>query len=235
MELNSALTVVHNYNYLVINKNSLVVSFFLCYILIGDIMKFILASGSKQRQDILNSIGLKFEVITSNIDENSNKKEPFDYVMDLSKQKGESVSKNIDYNCIIISSDTIIYKDGKKYEKPKSKEEAYNNLLELSNSVNTAYTGVTIFDKYQNKTITYYDKCDVYFKNINKDEIAWYVDNEEKVFNVCGYSPLGRASIFIDKIDGDYNTLFGISPNSLIKHLYELGYNINDIFGGNYD
>ena len=95
----------------------------------------------------------------------------------------------------------------------KTKEEAFNNLKELSGNKNSAYTGITIMDLYKNKTISFSSKVDVYFKNMTDDEINWYVNNEPKVFDCCGYVPEGKASIFIDKIDGDYNTLLGISPS----------------------
>lgn len=65
-------------------------------------------------------------------------------------------------------------------------------------------------------------------KNISDEEINWYVNNEQKIFKCCGHVPLGKASIFIDKIVGDSNTLLGISPSVLFEKLQELGYSIND-------
>ncbi len=191
-------------------------------------MKVILASSSKQRQDILKMIGLKYDVIVSDIDENSKEIEPNKYVEELSFNKAEAVSKMITEKAIIIAVDTIIYFNGNKYEKPKSKEEAYNNIKELSGNKNTAYTGITIIDLYQDKVLSFSDSCDVYFKNISDELADWYVNNEEKIFKCCGYAPLGKAALFIDKIEGDYNTLFGISPSSLFDHLNELGYEVND-------
>lgn len=191
-------------------------------------MKIILASSSKQRQDILKMIGLKYEVIISDVEEISNEKKPNRYVEELSLNKARSVYKQISDKGIIIAADTIIYYNNKKYEKPKTKEEAFNNLKELSGNKNSAYTGITIMDLYKNKTILFSSKVDVYFKNMTDDEINWYVNNEPKVFDCCGYVPEGKASIFIDKIDGDYNTLLGISPSIIFEKLKELGYSIND-------
>lgn len=192
-------------------------------------MKIILASASKQRQDIFKMIGLKYEVFTSNVDEDSNEVEPDKYVEELSFNKAKSVSTQINDKAIIIAADTIIYFNNKKYEKPKSREEAYNNIKELSGNKNIAYTGITIIDLYKNKTITFCSKVDVYFKDILDEEIEWYVNNEEKIFKCCGYVPLGKASMFIDRIDGDYNTLLGISPSVIFEKLKELGYSINDL------
>lgn len=191
-------------------------------------MEIILASSSKQRQDIFNIIGLKYKVVTSNIEEYSNKLEPDKYVEELSLNKAISVSKQIDYKAIIIAADTIIYSKGKKYEKPKTKEEAFINLKELSGTKNTSYTGITIMDLYKDKIITFSTSVDIYFKNILKNEIEWYVNNESKLFKCCGYVPLGKAALFIDKIEGDYNTLLGISPSAVFEKLKDLGYSIDD-------
>lgn len=194
-------------------------------------MKIILASGSKQRKDIIDYIGLKYEVIKSNIEENSNYKTPSKYVMDLSRQKGMSVKEKINEDAIIISSDSVIYMNGKIYEKPKSLEEAKNNIREMVGKTTYAYTGVTIIDTKNNKTITYYDKASLKLRNdITEEEIDWYANNEEHILERCGYAILGKGIIFIDKVVGDHNTIFGISASSLIRHLNELGYSIKDLY-----
>ena len=193
-------------------------------------MRIILASASKQRQDIFNMIGLKYDVITSDVPEESNQTEPDKYVEELSLNKAKSVKKQIKDKAIIISADTIIYSNNKIYEKPKSKEEAYSNLKELSNNKCTAYTGITLIDLYKEKVICSSSKVNVYFNEIKDEEAEWYVNNEEKIFKCCGFVPLGKASVFINKIEGDYNTLLGISPSIVYNKLKELGYSVNDLW-----
>ena len=192
-------------------------------------MRIILASASKQRQDIFNMIGLKYDVITSDVPEESNQTEPDKYVEELSLNKAKSVKKQIKDKAIIISADTIIYSNNKIYEKPKSKEEAYSNLKELSNNKCTAYTGITLIDLYKEKVICSSSKVNVYFNEIKDEEAEWYVNNEEKIFKCCGFVPLGKAALFINKIEGDYNTLLGISPSIVYNKLKELGYSVNDL------
>ena len=192
-------------------------------------MRIILASASKQRQDIFNMIGLKYDVITSDVPEESNQTEPDKYVEELSLNKAKSVEKQIKDKAIIISADTIIYSNNKIDEKPKSKEEAYSNLKELSNNKCTAYTGITLIDLYKEKVICSSSKVNVYFNEIKDEEAEWYVNNEEKIFKCCGFVPLGKAALFINKIEGDYNTLLGISPSIVYNKLKELGYSVNDL------
>ena len=191
-------------------------------------MRLILASGSKQRQDIFKSIGWKYEVIKSLVEEKSEKKEPSEYVKELSRNKANSVAKQINDKAIIVSADTVIYMNGKIYEKPKSKKEAYNNMKEMSGKLTYAITGITIKDLYQNKEICFADSTKVYIKEISDEDIKWYVENEEKLLNVSGYAMLGKASVFLEKVDGDYNTLFGISPSKLYEKFKELGYKLSD-------
>ena len=191
-------------------------------------LNIILASSSKVRQNIFKSLGIKFSVVTSNVEEKSFKTKPSDYVKELSKNKANSVALQINEKSIIIAADTIIYMNGKIYEKPKSKEEAYKNIKEMSGNLTYAITGVTILDLYKNKEICFSDTAKVYINKISDEDIKWYVENEENVFNYAGYAMLGKMALFLDKIEGDFNTLFGISPSKIYDKLKELGYNISD-------
>lgn len=191
-------------------------------------MKLILASSSKPRQDILKNLGLKYEVIKSLVEEKSDSTDPSEYVKDLSRDKANSVASQINEEAIIVAADSIIYMDGKIYEKPKSKEEAFQNMKEMSGNVTYATTGVTIKDLYQNKEISFSDTAEVYIREISDEDIKWYVENEENILNRCGYAMLGKASLFLDKVNGDYNTLFGISPSKVYEKLKKLGYKISD-------
>ena len=191
-------------------------------------MKLILASTSKQRQDILKMIGLKYEVVKSLVEEESLETDPEKYVKELSRNKARSVESQIKEKAIIVAADTVIYMDGKIYEKPKSKEEAFQNLKEMSGKITYSITGVTIKDLYQNKEICFADSVEVHLRKNSSEDIKWYVENDKDIFDRCGYSILGKAAIFLDKVNGDYNTLFGISPSKLYEKFQELGYKISD-------
>ena len=193
-------------------------------------MRLILASSSKNRQNILKNIGWKYEVVKSIVEEHSDATDPRQYVMDLSKDKANSVASQIkdDGPALILSADSIVYMEGKIFEKPKSKEEAFNNMKSMSGKVTYLTTGMTIKDLYQNKEITFSDVAEVHLRKIDDEDIKWYVENEKDVLNGCGYRFPGKAELFIDKIVGDFNTLFGISISSVYAKLKELGYSIKD-------
>lgn len=191
-------------------------------------MKLILASSSKQRREILNNLGLKYEIVKSLVEESSSNTDPCEYVKDLSKDKANSVVEQVKEKAVIIAADSIIYMDGKIYEKPKNKEEAFENMKKMSGKLTYAITGVTIKDLYQDKEICFSDTTKVYLKEMSDEEIRWYVENEKDLLNRGGYAIQGKASIFLDKVIGDYNTLFGISPSKVYDELKKLGYKISD-------
>lgn len=192
-------------------------------------MRLILASGSTERQEIFNMVGFKYEVIKSLVEEDSKETDPSEYVKELSKNKANSVASQIEGQAVIVAADTVIYMNGKVYEKPKTKEEAFQNIKEMSGNVTYAITGVTIKDLYQDKEICFADIGEVYIKDVCDEDIKWYVENEKAIFERAGYAIHGKAAIFLDKINGDYNTLFGISPSKVYDKLKELGYNMADL------
>lgn len=192
-------------------------------------MKLILASSSKNRQDLFDMIGLKYEVVKSLVEERSTSSDPRQYVIDLSKDKANSVASQINEKAIIIAADTIMYMDGKIFEKPRSKEEASLNMKLMSGKIVYGITGVTIKDLSTNKEVSFTDTAEIHLKSMDNDEIAWYVENDKNVLNRCGFSIEGKASVFVDKIVGDYNTIRGISVSKLFSKFKELEININDL------
>ena len=191
-------------------------------------MKLILASNSKARKDIFDMIGWKYEVIASNVEEKSNAIDPKQYVIDLSKDKANSVASKIVDKALIVSADSIIYMDNEKFEKPKSKEEAFKYIKKMSGKVNYAVTGVTIKDLYQDKEISFAETTEVYFKNVTDEDISWYVENEKHLLDRAGYSLEDKTSLFVDKIVGDYFNVLGLPISKVYSKFNELGYTISD-------
>lgn len=190
-------------------------------------MKLILASNSRTRKEVLDKVGLIYNVIPSNIEEYSDKTDPKEYVMDLSRQKAEAIARDLKEG-VILSADSIIYIDDKKLEKPKTKEQAKIMLQNLSGRVNYAVTGVTIIDLYQDKKITLNEVTEVYFDELTEEEIDWYIENEQYIFERCGYSIAGKSAIYIPKINGDYYNILGMPISRVYKELNKLGYKLSD-------
>ena len=192
-------------------------------------MKIILASNSKTRKKILDSLNIKYDIIVSDKEEIANDSDPRKYVEELSKVKAKSVSEKIDRSdVIIIAADSIIYKDGKIYQKPKSIEEAMENLREFSNCKNQGITGVTIIDMSNRRNVTFSCVTDVYFKRICEEDIKWYVKHEKDLLKKAGYSLEGTISLFVEKIEGDFYNVLGLPLGMLYTKLNELGYSLDD-------
>ena len=118
--------------------------------------------------------------------------------------------------------------NNKIYEKPKTKEEAFNNLKEMSGKKTDAITGMTFIDTKNNKVISISDSVEIHFKEINDEDIKWYVENDPYVLERCGYSLVGKASFFVNKVVGDYNIAVGLSLNKVHDIINELGYSLRD-------
>lgn len=192
-------------------------------------MRIILASSSITRRKIMDELNIKYDIITSDIEERSQSSDPRLYVEELSRNKALSVSNKVEDNkSLIIAADTIIYKDGKKYEKPKTIEEVIDNLKELSGAKNQGITGVTIFDTSNGNSETFSCTTDVYFKNISEEDIMWYVSHEKDLLKKAGYSLEGTMSLFLEKIDGDYYNVLGLPLGMLYSKLNEMGYSLKD-------
>lgn len=193
-------------------------------------MRIILASGSQTRRGIMDSLKIKYNVTKSGVDETCDISDPVLYVEELSRRKALDVSKKVgkgDY--IILAADTIIFKNGKKYEKPKSVEQAFENLKELSGGTNIAVTGVTLIDNKLDNVVTFSESTKVTFNNITDDDLKFYIDHHPDILNNAGYTLEGIMSLFLAKLDGDYYNVLGLPLGKIYATLNKMGYSLKDL------
>lgn len=193
-------------------------------------MRIILASGSETRRGIMDSLKIKYDVIKSGVNETCDISDPALYVEELSRRKATDVSAKVgkgDY--IILAADTIIYKDGKKYEKPKSIEEAFKNLKELSGGTNMAVTGVTLIDNRVDSIATFSDITKVSFKDISDDDLKFYIDHHPDILYNAGYTLEGIMSLFLERLDGDFYNVLGLPLGKIYTILNKMGYSLKDL------
>lgn len=187
-------------------------------------MKIILASSSPRRKELLSQIIKDFEIIPSNFDESSiNEKKPNKLVEKLSKSKGEEVFTrlNIKEDCLIISSDTIVFLNNKVLGKPKDKDESYRMLKELDNNKHTVYTGlfVLINKNGKPKRILTHSKTDIFFKKLTDKEILDYINSENTLDKAGAYAIQGKAREFVKETKGNIETVIGLDIEKLSKIL----------------
>lgn len=189
-----------------------------------DILKFILASASERRKELLSRIVRDFEVRVSDFDEDSVKvnNDIESYVKILSEGKAKSVSLNCSKDSIIIGADTIVVIDNKVLGKPKDKNDAFRMLKELSNNVHRVYSGVTVIN---NTTKVIKSEClytEVYFSELSDGEIWNYIDTEECLDKAGAYGIQGLGGVFVKKINGCYYNVVGLPLNLLNKMIKEV-------------
>src|SRR5437660_1726346 len=107
--------------------------------------KLILGSQSPRRKEILSYFSIPFEQVTSPFDESTIAfhGNPTAYVSELSKGKAEALASRFQDE-IILTADTVVYREGKVYNKPNTEEEAFQMLSELIGQWHTVFTGVTV-------------------------------------------------------------------------------------------
>jgi len=178
----------------------------------------ILASKSPRRKEMLEHLGLKPKVIVSNADENvSEKLSPERFVEEVSLRKAEAVKHLCGESDLIIASDTVVYCDGKILGKPHSEKEALDMLMLLSGKTHKVTSGLAVI--YNGKTVLSHETTEVTFRKISESEAAAYVKTGEPYDKAGGYGIQDRASVFTEKISGDYLNVVGLPVYRLFSIL----------------
>ncbi len=185
-------------------------------------MKIILGSASPRRKELLSRIVKEFEIIPSNFDEGKMKekeKKPEKLVELLSKLKGEEINLRLELkeDYIIISSDTMVFLNNQLLGKPKNKEESFAMLKKLQNNKHEVYTGLYVIIKTngEEEKILTHSKTAVYFRKITDDEITEYINSENTLDKAGAYAIQGKAKAFVEKIEGNIETVIGLDIEKL--------------------
>ena len=186
-------------------------------------MRYILASKSPRRQELLKRTGLSFDVIPSDMEEIITKEIPSEVVMELAEQKARHVYASITdkSNVTVIGSDTIVVYRDEILGKPADKQEAYDMLSMLADRTHQVYTGVSlIVNKNGEMNVkTFYEKTDVTFYPIYKEDLRRYVESGDSMDKAGAYGIQGDFSIHIKEIHGDYNNVVGLPIGRLYQEL----------------
>lgn len=196
--------------------------------------KIILASNSPQRKKLLETMGISFTVIPSNVDEASESEySPFERVKLLSSRKAHGITSKVKGPALIIGADTIITDLGEILEKPADKIEATHMLKSLSGRTHTVYTGMTLLFVSENGDIeeeNFVDSTDVSMQKISDEEIESYINTAEYVNRAGGYAIQGKASCFVESVNGNFYTVVGLPVSLLYRALKDRGINITEFW-----
>lgn len=178
-------------------------------------MEIILASGSPRRKELLSHFPFSFTVQVTQTDEDMDEtKAPAREVARISRKKAEAALR--EKTDIVIAADTIVVCDGKVLGKPRDEEDAFRMLSMLSGRSHQVMTGVTVLQGEKCHSFT--EITHVYFRRLGKKEILSYIRSGDPMDKAGAYGIQSGASIFVEKLVGDYYNVVGLP----VCHLYEV-------------
>ena len=188
-------------------------------------MKIVLASASPRRKQLLSQMGLEFDVIPSDIDEELPTELPYEEaVQELAFKKAFHVASALHDRRLVIGADTIVVKD-EVLGKPKNKDDACEILYRLQGQTHEVITGLAVIDNFTGKFIKSFEKTIVEMVPLSMKEIKQYVQTGEPMDKAGAYGIQGLAGIFISKIYGCYYNVVGLPIHRLWMILKEFGVN----------
>ena len=203
--------------------------------------QIILASGSPRRKELLEQIGLEFEICPAKGEEIITKTTPQEIVEELSRQKAEEVAAGIVFynernpmltspqDILVIGADTVVAYEGQILGKPRDEADAKRMLSILSGNTHSVYTGVTLlFIDQSGRTgeYSFAEKTDVTMYPISETEMERYIATGEPMDKAGAYGIQGKCAIYIKEIAGDYYNVVGLPIGRLYQELQRLGIDI---------
>ena len=186
-------------------------------------MKFILASASPRRRELLASIGLEFDVKPSNVPEvRQDGEAPEEYVARLSRDKANALAAQHP-NDWIIAADTTVLLGDELLEKPVDAQDAARMLATIAGKTHIVYTGVTLENASRGYRDTRVAKSEVRMLPLDAREIEWYVRTGEPLDKAGAYAVQGIGAMFIDSIHGSYTNVVGLPLATLFQMLRKAG------------
>ncbi len=208
--------------------------------------QIILASASPRRKELLEQIGLEFEIIPAKGEEVITKTVPEEVVMELSSQKAREVAGMVSLyreehkdiitpqDTLVIGADTIVVAVNEAGQqeilgKPKDEADAFRMLSMLSGKAHAVYTGVSfVFIDKSGRAgeHSFFEKTEVFMHDMTSEEIETYIATGEPMDKAGSYGIQGKCAIYIQKIHGDYNNVVGLPVAAIYQELKKLGIDI---------
>ncbi len=190
--------------------------------------RFILASQSPRRQDLLKTVGLDFDVVVSSSDESYPETMPIQEVPAfIAKNKAIAVAhilaeNSLAENTCIIAADTVVVLDNIVMGKPLYRNDAILSLTKLSGNTHEVITGVCLY--HQNDFIVFSETTKVKFHTLTEQQIIHYVDHYKPYDKAGGYAIQEWIGLVgIDSIQGDFYNVMGLPVSKLMQKIKQLG------------
>lgn len=176
-----------------------------------------LASASPRRKQLLANAGIPCVVRPANVEEIPQQGEtPRDYVRRLAQAKAEAVPAQPGE--VVLGADTTVEIDGRILEKPADSADAIRMLGLLQGRSHQVHTGVCLV--HDGRSVVDVSTTEVVFRSLEESEIREYVASGEAIDKAGAYGIQGRASRFVEKVDGCYFNVVGL-PVSLVWRILQ--------------
>ncbi len=175
------------------------------------VQQIYLASKSPRRRELLDQIGVGFEVVSADIDETAYEHESAEeFVLRMAKEKARAgyESVNSDKRLPTLGADTVVVVDGVVFGKPIDQQDSFKMLSKLSGRSHEVYTSVAI--AFNGSVISSTNKTLVTFRGLDDAEILAYIETKEPADKAGSYAIQGLAARFITQIDGSYSGVMGL-------------------------
>lgn len=180
-----------------------------------------LASQSPRRREILDQIGVEYELVSAPIDETALVHESAEaYVTRLAEEKAHSGFR-MSPNGPTLGSDTIVELDGEIFGKPKAESDAHQMLARLSSRTHNVLTAVAIYDGQ--KTMSLVSLSSVRFRAISREEISRYWATKEPLDKAGSYAIQGKGAVFVECLQGSYSGVMGLPVLETSQLLEQFG------------
>ncbi|HXH06564.1 MAG TPA: Maf family protein [Vicinamibacterales bacterium] len=189
--------------------------------------RLVLASASPRRAELLAAAGFSFDVEPTEIDESPQPGEsPDAYVVRLAIAKARAAAERLRGGepageLVVLGADTTVLVDGVVLGKPADDREAAAMLRRLSGRVHDVLTGIAL--AHDGVVRTACERTRVRMARLAEEEIAWYVATGEPRDKAGAYAVQGRASRFIEAIEGSYTNVVGLPVATVYRLLREAG------------
>jgi septum formation protein len=191
-------------------------------------LRFVLASASPRRRELLDLIGIPHVVDPADIDESMHVAElPVAHVERLAREKASKVAGR-HHGALVIAADTVVVLDGRVMGKPRTEDQAYDMLSDLSGATHTVLTGMAC--AFNGELESSVDDVSVTFRSVAKDEIREYIATGEPMDKAGSYGIQGYGATIVRRIDGDYFAVMGLSLVRLVELMQKL--RVRYHFGG---
>ena len=185
--------------------------------------KIILASQSPRRRELMEMLGLPFEILVSEAEEIITSTDPAAVTEELSRQKAEAVAEKISEG-IVIGADTVVAFQNKILGKPKDRAEAEEMITSLQGQSHMVYTGVTLLVKegVHQQSHTFSEGTKVHVAAMTEAEVQKYIDTDEPYDKAGAYGIQGIFGKFIAGIEGDFYNVVGLPVHRLYQELQKI-------------